>query len=830
MDAFTSNDPKAEPAPAVAVEDLIKRFGDLTAVDGLSLSVEPGEIFGLVGPDGAGKTTTLRILSGIMTPSSGSARVAGLDVMKEAQSVKDQLAYMSQRFGLYTDLTVEENISFYADLYGMPRKGRMKRIDEVLGFSYMRPFKKRRAGQLSGGMKQKLQLACALIHTPRVLLLDEPTNGVDPVSRRDFWRILYKLLGEGVSILVTTAYLDEAERCHRVGLLHHGKLHAVGTPVEVRGLVRGGILSVQSPRAREINRLLTRSLDCEGVNVFGDHVHVVCSDFEETEKKTRRLLEKASLPFEDIREQPASLEDVFVSVLGGDRDARAESAAEPPAALLPPISKRSQRNAGIAVSVRDLTRRFGNFTAVDRVGFQVPDGEVFGFLGPNGAGKSTTIRMLCGLLAPSEGEGRVAGYDIRTQAEPIKEHIGYMSQKFSLYEDLTVEENIDFYGGIYGLSGKSLADRKAWAVHMAGLEDRTGSLTAVLSGGWKQRLAMACAVLHEPPILFLDEPTSGVDPLSRRRFWELIYEMSDRGVTVFVTTHYMEEAEYCDRLALIYRGKIIAMGTPGELKTGAMHDQIIDIRCRDPQNIMDLLASLPEVRDIALFGAGLHAVVSDASGAEAAIRRVMASKGVAVERVERIPPSMEDVFVSLIEEADRGRGGREGERAAMISRQRLGAVTRKEFIHVLRDWRSLYLAIAIPIILVLLFGYALTMDLKDVPTAVWDQSRTPQSREFLSFLDGSPYFSVIRYTDGYGALRRDLDRGKAVLAVIVPYDFAECVNGARDVDIQVMADGSDANTARLALGYVAGLGIIYSGRLGGMRFLEAGRGTLPPPR
>jgi ABC-2 type transport system ATP-binding protein len=305
--------------------------------------------------------------------------------------------------------------------------------------------------------------------------------------------------------------------------------------------------------------------------------------------------------------------------------------------------------------VNDLTKRFGDFTAVNRVTFEVAAGEIFGFLGPNGAGKSTTIRMLCGLLAPTSGSGTVVGLDVRTQAEAIKTRIGYMSQKFSLYEDLTVEENIDFYGGVYEIAPQRRAERKEWVIEMAGLRDHRKSLTAFLSGGWKQRLALGCSVLHEPPVLFLDEPTSGVDPMSRRRFWDLIYELSDRGVTVFVSTHYMDEAEYCDRLGLIYRGELIALGTPGSLKREFMRDAILEIHCDRPHDAMLEVEKLPSVAEVALFGRGLHAVVRDAA-AEAAVAERLAATGFAVERIEKITPSLEDVFVSLIEARDRAEG------------------------------------------------------------------------------------------------------------------------------------------------------------------------------
>ena len=634
---------------AIEAHDLTKTFKDLTAVNHVSFNVKKGEIFGIVGPDGAGKTTTLRMLAGLLNPSVGTASIAGFDTKKASADVKEHLAYMSQRFGLYPDLTVLENISFYADLYGVPRKGREDRINELLGFSQMKPFKKRKAQDLSGGMKQKLQLVCALIHTPAVLLLDEPTNGVDPLSRRDFWRILYKIIKQGVAILVTTAYLDEAERCDRIGLLDNGKLLSQGTPHDVKKLMTGNVLTLQSPDARKINNLLQKGLSKAKVNVFGDTVHIVCSQIQETKKAALTMVQANGLEANEIKEAPPSLEDVIIDMMGkGNQieDTTITSGIKTPSLIL-----ENQPNQ-IAVHADHLTRTFGNFTAVDNISFEVPKGEIFGFLGPNGAGKSTTIRMLCGLLAPSSGKGNVAGCDIYTQTEQIKQHIGYMSQKFSLYEDLTVEENINFYGGIYGLKGSLMTQRKTWAVEMAGLLNHEKSLTRILSTGWKQRLALACAILHEPPIIFLDEPTSGVDPLSRRRFWNMIYEMADQGITVFVTTHYMEEAEYCDRIALIYKGRMIAMGTPMELKTRHMHNQILDIRCQKPQEISQELKNLPEIKDVSLFGAGLHVVTQDAEKAKYAIDKKLYALGISDYTAETILPGMEDVFISLIEEDD----------------------------------------------------------------------------------------------------------------------------------------------------------------------------------
>lgn len=643
-------------ATPIAALNLTKKFKTLVAVDNVSFQVGPGEIFGIVGPDGAGKTTCLRMLASIMDPSSGRAAIAGFDTQTAAAAVKEHLAYMSQKFGLYPDLTVIENICFYADLYGVPAKGREARIQELLGFSQMQPFKKRKAKDLSGGMKQKLQLICALIHTPRVLLLDEPTNGVDPVSRRDFWRILYKIVSQGVSILVTTAYLDEAERCDRIGLLDQGKLMAMGTPREIKQLMKGQVLFLRSPDARKISRLLKNHLVNAHVNAFGDRVHIVCEQVRETRQAAEEMIQEAGLEGGEIQQVPPSLEDIIISMTDSDPD-RPRTSQGLGLATVPsqghPLLLSPSIPSGMAVQVEHLTRTFGRFKAVDGLSFEVPKGEIFGFLGPNGAGKSTTIRMLCGLLTPSSGKGVVAGYDIFTQAEQIKQVIGYMSQKFSLYEDLTVEENIHFYGGIYGLKGPAMKNRKTWAMEMAGLAHHGNSLTRILSTGWKQRLALACAILHEPPLIFLDEPTSGVDPVSRRRFWELIYSMADQGITVFVTTHYMEEAEYCDRIALIYKGRMIAMGSPLELKTRHMQEQILDIRCDRPQNIVQALASLPGVRDASLFGAGLHVVTQDAELARKHIVRKLEELGVTPHRIEFILPGMEDVFISLIEADDR---------------------------------------------------------------------------------------------------------------------------------------------------------------------------------
>jgi len=627
---------------------LTKKFENIAAVDDLSLAVEEGEIFGLVGPDGAGKTTTMRLLTSIMDPDGGEAWVAGHHVVREAEAVKAEIGYMSQRFGLYADLTVMENLDFYADIYNVPRKGRDERIGQLLAFSNLTPFKRRLAGNLSGGMKQKLGLACTLVHTPRVLFLDEPTNGVDPVSRRDFWRILYQLLREKVTIFVSTAYLDEAERCNRLALIHQGRMLACGTPDEVKQLMRGTILEIRTAEPRKSATVLRQQFPAASVGLFGDRVHFVGTDGQNEAERVGKTLRDARLPPQAVRTIPPTLEDVFVSAIGAKERASLQSALPHPL----PLSQKG-RGEPIAVVVDKLERRFGSFMAVNQISFEVNRGEIFGFLGPNGAGKSTTIRMLCGILAPTGGRGSVAGFDIRTQPEEIKANVGYMSQKFSLYQDLTVEENIDFYAGIYRIGAKEKVERKQWVIEMSGLEGHRHRPTAILSGGWKQRLALGCAILHRPPILFLDEPTSGVDPISRRQFWDLIYQLSSEGVTVFVTTHYMDEAEYCDRLALIYRGELISQGTPEKLKHESMQEDVLEVVCDRPEAAMEALAGLGSVKEVALFGKSLHLVADDGDRAATETRSRLAEEGFRVQQIERIVPSLEDVFVSLIEARDR---------------------------------------------------------------------------------------------------------------------------------------------------------------------------------
>ena len=459
----------------IKVTDLSKSYGNVCALNNVSFEVGKGEIFGLIGPDGAGKTTLFRILTTLLLPDEGTAIVDGCDTVKDMKRIRQNVGYMPSKFSLYQDLTVEENLDFFATLFGTTIEAGYELIKPI--YAQIEPFKDRKAGALSGGMKQKLALSCALVHKPMVLFLDEPTTGVDPVSRKEFWEMLQSLRNQGITIVASTPYLDEVRQCERVAFLAEGKIQGIDTP--------------------EI--ILERF-----ANVFNPP------------------------PIDKLKAEVTESEN--------------------------------------GIEVEHLVKAFGTFKAVNDISFKVKRGEIFGFLGANGAGKTTAMRILTGLNQPTSGKGMVAGYDVATEYEQIKQHIGYMSQKFTLYEDLTVKENIRLFAGIYGLSTAEISKRTNKLLESMHFTEHKNDIVASLPLGWKQKLAFSVSILHEPDVVFLDEPTGGVDPKTRRQFWELIYEAAKRGITVFVTTHYMDEAEYCDRLSIMVDGKIAAIGTPNELK------------------------------------------------------------------------------------------------------------------------------------------------------------------------------------------------------------------------------------------------------------------------
>lgn len=466
---------------AIEVNNISKHYGKVQALKEVSFSVKKGEVFGLIGPDGAGKTSMFRILCSLLLPETGTATVDGFDVVSQMEEVRKRVGYMPGRFSLYQELTIEENLHFFATLFNTTVEENYDAIKPI--YSQIERFKDRKAGALSGGMKQKLALCCALVHQPSVLFLDEPTTGVDPVSRKEFWEILCQLKERDITIVASTPYLDEVRSCERVAFLSEGVVKGIGTADDI----------------------LTE--------------------------------------FKDIFNPPAIERTTNNKAINA-----------------------TNKEAENVIEVEHLVKTFGSFHAVDDISFTVKKGEIFGFLGANGAGKTTAMHMLTGLNQPTNGTGRVVGFDIRTEYEQIKRHIGYMSQKFSLYDDLTIAENISLFAGIYGMKDDEIRRKTDALLERLNFSEHRNTLVASLPLGWKQKLAFSVSIFHNPGVVFLDEPTGGVDPATRRQFWELIYDAAERGITVFVTTHYMDEAEYCDRISIMVDGKIKALGTPDELK------------------------------------------------------------------------------------------------------------------------------------------------------------------------------------------------------------------------------------------------------------------------
>jgi ABC-2 type transport system ATP-binding protein len=540
----------------VICEGVTKRFAAErpAALEGVTTTVKAGRVTGLVGPDGAGKTTLLRLFAGLLAPTEGSLSVCGFDPVREAAALREEIGYMPQRFGLYEDLTVLENLVLYADLRGVVGRVRTQTFERLLAFTALARFTERRAGALSGGMKQKLGLACAMLRSPRLLLLDEPSVGVDPISRRELWRMVYALIEQGVGVVWSTAYLDEAENCAHVLVLNEGRVLFQGDPKAMTGSVAGRVFQLRGAGARRremLARALGRPEVIDGV-MQGEAIRLVLA--ENSKPPTAAEL-GTTLRLETAAVSPR-FEDAFVTLLGG----------QPKRTLEVATPARPAQEGPPPVEARGLTRRFGAFTAADHITFTINRGEIFGLLGPNGAGKSTTFKMMCGLLRPSEGTARVDRLDLYKAPAEGRARLGYMAQKFSLYGDLSVRQNLEFFAGAYGLSGgkrRRAIERVAAAFD---LEPHFGANAGQLPLGFKQRLALSCAIMHDPPVLFLDEPTSGVDPLTRREFWGFINSVVARGVTVMVTTHFMDEAEYCDRVALVYRGQIIALDTPEGLQ------------------------------------------------------------------------------------------------------------------------------------------------------------------------------------------------------------------------------------------------------------------------
>lgn len=554
---------------ALRLQQVSRSFGDgnaaTRALDGISLDIHSGEVTGLIGPDGAGKTTLMRLCATLLAPDQGSVEVLGIDALADPIAVQSRIGYMPQRFGLYEDLTVQENLDLYADLQGLAVARRVTRYRELMEMTGLSPFTGRLAGKLSGGMKQKLGLACALLREPELLLLDEATVGVDPVSRRELWQIVYRQVREyGMSVLLSTAYLDEAERCDRVALLHQGRLLGMDRPAAFSAPLDGDCYRLDIPNgvsARRLQRRLQEHPSIADALIEGETLRVVTWPGQ---APTPDLLapEFTALAFTPLAPR---FEDAFIRLL--------RRPEEKPTQL--PSLKQTGTPAAqdIVIRAEHLERRFGDFLAVKGISFAVRRGEIFGLLGANGAGKSTTFRMLCGLLPVSSGHVSVAGHDLRHAAASARQRLGYMAQRFSLYGNLTVQQNLRFFSASYGLRGARQRERIDWALQNFELRPFAGHKAIDLSLGYKQRLAFAAALMHEPEILFLDEPTSGVDPIARREFWARTNALAEAGITILVTTHFMEEANYCDKLVIMAEGDILAEGTPAQIKQQARSPQ-----------------------------------------------------------------------------------------------------------------------------------------------------------------------------------------------------------------------------------------------------------------
>ena len=638
-----------QPGPVVQIQGFCKRDRKQVAVQGVDLVIQPGEIYGLIGPDGAGKSSLMKAIAGVLSFEEGEVEVFDIKVDSEiaAERIKDRIGFMPQGLGLnlYRDLSVDENIDFFARLRQVPPGLLLERKRKLLAMTRLEKFVARPMKQLSGGMKQKLGLVCTLIHEPELIILDEPTTGVDPVSRRDFWAILAELLREqGITALISTAYLDEAARFHRLSLMYEGRVIAAGEPEQIVDEVPGTLVEVSvRPQIEALERL---EQDFSQVEAVGSLLRVFVEGQAGIAAAGRIADLLSGLEVGEMRTSQPELEDAFIALLHRRKLVKRASRQD----LMASDATKIEVNDGIAIQARGLSRDFGDFRAVDQVSFQVSQGEIFGLLGANGAGKTTVIKMLTGILPPTAGEGKVAGEDMRRAVQSIKQHIGYMSQAFSLYQDLTVLENIRLYARIYAVPRRQIQQRIDWVVRMAGLEGVEDRLAGKLPMGIRQRLALGCALVHQPRVLFLDEPTSGVDPIGRRRFWEILVHLArvDK-VAILVTTHYMSEAEHCDRLALMHAGQIIADDSPESMKQSLQQQagQLLEIATDQPLIAMELLEQ-SGFEGVALFGKRIHFLAREPQQAKEQVRRLLAGHGVRLLSALPRAPGMEDVFVYRI--------------------------------------------------------------------------------------------------------------------------------------------------------------------------------------
>lgn len=635
-------------AATIQMRKLYKQYGKTIAIRGIDLDVRHGELFGLIGPDGAGKTTIFNILGGVMEATAGEARILALP----ARDARSHTGYLTQQFSLYPDLSVEENINYSAGLRLVPENQLAARRRKYLTLMQLDHFGDRLAGRLSGGMKQKLALCCALIAEPQVLLLDEPTTGVDTIARREFWDILAGLTAQGITIVVATPDLDEAERCDRVALLDNGQIQQIGTPAGLKadlGLQRLVIRTPALVKTEQALLTLVHDEQIADVSTFGDRVEVLVNNLQQGEVLVRDQLRRHQIPCDRIQPESPTLENVFTTLLRRKGDVP-KFIAFPRHAPTPSPLHPSTASPAIAISARHLNRNFGTFHAVVDLNLDIHYGEVYGLLGANGAGKTTMIKMLCGLLPLSSGEIEIAGETGDLRSPALRQQIGYMSQKFTLYDDLTILENLQFYSGVYGLSAKQGREKIRWVLSICGLEGQSHLLTRQLPGGWKQRVAFGASVMHEPKLLFLDEPTSGVDVLARKQFWQLINDFARNGTAILVTTHYMNEAEQCNRMCFMVAGRKVAEGSASAIKA-AQPGQLFELCVEQLQASYNHLRQHLEPWRVSIFGDRLHVVLDDPQQELPQVQSLLEQANLPLSETQPIAFSLEDAFIGEVQRA-----------------------------------------------------------------------------------------------------------------------------------------------------------------------------------
>ncbi len=648
-----------------------KEFGKFTALNEINFTVKKGEIFGLIGPDGAGKTTTFNILGGVMAASGGKIQILG----RTPREARLSMGYVPQKLSIYLDLTVKENLEYSASLRKVDSFLFKKQLAKYLDVMGLEKFKHRLANNLSGGMKQKLALSCVLIANPEILLLDEPTTGIDPISRRELWDDLVAIANEGVTIVVATPYFDEAERCHRMAFLREGIIEQIGTVSQLRQSIGCKRLELRVSPLDKANSILLQSLGEQIIDVqtFGDRLDILVKNIDLAQAQIRQILESENLTLLSKSAEEPTLENVFVircrkkqeeiKLLEFPRFKAVKNVHQNKNSLhlndvnnstnyLPSffdnsLKIKTDNDDHIAIQTVNLCKKFGNFEAVKGIDFKIHYGEIYGLLGANGAGKTTTIKMLCGLQVPTSGKISLAGVSKNLRSSHIRAKIGYMSQKFTLYDDLTIIENLKFYCGVYGVPNNKIMEKIDWVLETCDLKGKETLLTGNLPGGWKQRVAFGASVMHEPDILFLDEPTSGVDPIARRQFWRLINDFASQGTAILVTTHYLEEAENCHRMGFLVSGKLMIEGTATQIKA-AQTGHLIEMVTDDIQQSSNLLKSQFTTGQIAIFGDRLHIVLNDYDREIDKIKLILQENQINIKSLNQIPFTLEDAFIGIV--------------------------------------------------------------------------------------------------------------------------------------------------------------------------------------